>query len=324
MMNRSRSALLSVAAACLMAASPAAMAWPDQPVTMVLPGPPGSSPDRLTRLIADKLSQKWGQPVLIENRPGASTRLGATIVAQAEPDGHTLLSTFGTHSMLKALYPDTDFDPLEDFIPITQYAVPEIVLSVHPDSPYDSLEELVEGVKARGEPLEYAHFGTGSSFHFYGLMLGRDAGIDVLPVPYKGEALQITDLMGGHVEASFNSVGTAMPHARSGRVKPLAVIAEGQSAALPDVPTFEALGYPEFGTRGGWFGFLAPGGTPEAVVAQIETDVREVLNQPDVAKIMRDQGIEPVGSRRQDFAATMQEEAAKWQRLMKEFDVSVQ
>jgi tripartite-type tricarboxylate transporter receptor subunit TctC len=297
-----------------------AEAWPAKPVKIVLPGPPGSSPDRITRLIAERLSKQWGQPVVLDNKPGASTRLGSEIVARSAPDGYTLLSTFVTHTMAKLLYPETPYDPVKDFVAVTQYATPEVILAVRADSPYNSLKELAAGVKATQKPLRYAHFGNGSSFHFYGLMVGREAGFEVLPVPYKGEALQMNDLLGGHIESSFNSVGTALPHIRAGKVRALGIIAPSRSKVLPDVPTFEELGVHGMG-RGGWFGFLAPAGTPQPIVDKIAADVRTALKDPTLAKVMRDQGIEPVGSSPREFASVITKEVDQWRKLMTEFNV---
>mgnify|MGYP003576037702 CR=1 FL=1 len=313
----------SLVCAAAMACAPLsalAEAWPTKTVKIVLPGPPASSPDRITRLIAERLSKKWGQPVVIDNKPGASTRVGAEIVARSAPDGYTLLSTFVTHSTVKLLYPETPYDPVKDFVAITQYATPESILAVHSDSPYKSFQELVAGVKASKRPLRYAHFGNGSSFHVYGLIVGRESGIEVLPVPYKGEALQMTDLLGGHIESSFNSVGTALPHIRSGKVRPLGIITSERSKVLPDVPTFKELGIKGM-ERGGWFGFLAPTGTPQPIVDKVYRDVKEILGDPEVAKIMRDQGIEPVGSTPEEFGRTIRNEVEQWGKLLVEFNV---
>ena len=297
-----------------------AQAWPTKPVRIVLPGPPASSPDRITRVIGERLSKKWGQPVVVDNKPGASTRIGGEIVARSAPDGYTLLSTFVTHSTVKLLYPETPYDPVRDFAAITQYATPESILAVRSDSPYKSLQELAAGIKAEKRPLRYAHFGNGSSFHVYGLIVGREMGIDVLPVPYKGEALQMNDLLGGHVESSFNSVGTALPHIRAGKVRPLGIITSERSKVLPDVPTFKELGIKGM-ERGGWFGFLAPAGTPKPIVDKIYRDVKEILADPEIAKSMRDQGIEPVGSTPEEFGQTIRGEVEQWGKLLTEFNV---
>lgn len=317
--------LLPLLSACLLAAASAAVSaqsWPEKPVRIVLPGPPGSSPDRITRLLADHLNKQWKQPVVVENRPGGTTRIGAEIVARAAPDGYTLLSTFVSHGIVKLLYPETPYDPIADFAPVVQFVDTETVLVVRSDSPYKNFGQLVEGVKKRGQPLEIGNFGNGSSFHFYSLILGQGAGIDVLPVPYKGEALSLTDMMGGHVEASFNSMGTALPHIRDGRVRALAVLAPQRSRVLPDVPTFIELGFPRL-RAGGWFGMLAPAKTPKPVIDKIRVDVQAVLKQPEVTKWLRDQGLEPVFTSSEAFGQSMRNEAGEWAKLIREFKVSV-
>jgi tripartite-type tricarboxylate transporter receptor subunit TctC len=320
-MNTTRRFLLAAGAALgTLPLSALSQEWPAKPVKVIIPSAPGSSPDRLTRLIAERLGKQWNQTVVVENRPGASTRIGAGEVARAAPDGYTLLSTFGTHTMAKLLNAATPYDPVADFAAITQYAVPEVVMLVRSDSPYHSLKELVAGYKASGRPMRYGHFGNGSSFHFYGLVVGRNAGIDVVPVAYKGEALHLNDLLGGHLDVSFNSVGTALPHIRAGKLRALANVAPGRSKVLPDVPTFGELGYAGM-ERGGWFGWLAPAGTPQALVDKVSRDIAAIVNDPAMAKLMRDQGIEPVGSTPSEFAKAIPIEVQQWRKLMTEFNV---
>jgi tripartite-type tricarboxylate transporter receptor subunit TctC len=320
-MTKTRRLLLGIAAMSLLPIAGHAQEWPTKPVRIILPSAPASSPDRLTRLIAERLSKQWGQPVIVDNRPGASTRIGASEVARSAPDGYTLLSTFGTHTMAKLLNPDTPYDPVTDFAAITQYATPEVVMLVRSDSPYRSLSDLASGYKTSGKPMQYGHFGNGSSFHFYGLVVGRNAGIEVVPVPYKGEALHLADLLGGHLEVSFNSVGTALPHIRSGKVRALAIVAPGRSKVLPDVPTFTELSY-EGMERGGWFGFMAPAGTPSNVVEKVSRDIRAIIAEPSMTKLMRDQGIEPVTSSPKEFEKAIPLEVQQWRKLMKEFNVT--
>jgi tripartite-type tricarboxylate transporter receptor subunit TctC len=223
--------------------------------------------------------------------------------------------------MAKLLNPDTPYDPVTDFAAITQYATPEVVMLVRSDSPYRSLSDLAAGYKTTGKPMQYGHFGNGSSFHFYGLVVGRNAGIEVVPVPYKGEALHLADLLGGHLDVSFNSVGTALPHIRSGKVRALAIVAPARSKVLPDVPTFTELGY-EGMERGGWFGFLAPAGTPPSVVEKVARDIRAIVTEPSMTKLMRDQGIEPVASSPKEFEKAIPLEVQQWRKLMKEFNVT--
>ena len=320
-MTKTRRLLLVIATMSLLPIAGHAQEWPSRPVRIVIPSAPASSPDRLTRLIAERLSKQWGQPVIVDNRPGASTRIGAQEVARAAPDGYTLLSTFGTHTMAKLMNPDTPYDPVTDFAAITQYATPEVVMLVRSDSPYRSLSDLAAGYKTTGKPMQYGHFGNGSSFHFYGLVVGRNAGIEVVPVPYKGEALHLADLLGGHLEVSFNSVGTALPHIRSGKVRALAIVAPGRSKVLPDVPTFTELSY-EGMERGGWFGFMAPAGTPPSVVEKVSRDIRAIIAEPSMTKLMRDQGIEPVTSSPKEFEKAIPMEVQQWRKLMKEFNVT--
>ena len=221
----------------------AAQEWPTRLVKIVLPGPPGGAPDRVTLIIAERLSKMWDVPVIVENKPGATTRIGAEAVATAAPDGYTLLSTFNTHATLKILFPDMRFDPISSFEPVAHLVNTGVVLSVNAESPYASLRELLDAFKKSGQPLPYAHFGIGSGFHLHGLILGRQAGIEVLPVVYKGEALQMNDLLGKHIESSFNSVSTALPAVRGGKIRALAIVAPTRSSLLPDVPTFAELGF---------------------------------------------------------------------------------
>lgn len=297
--------------------------WPDKSVRIVLPGPPGSSPDRITRLLSERLTQKWGQTVVVDNRPGATTRIGAEVVAHAAPDGYTLLSTFLSHGIVRLLYPDTPYDPIADFTPVVQYVDAETVLVVRGDSPYQTLKQLIDDVKKRGRPLQIGNYGTGSSFHFYSLLLGQGAGIDVLPVPYKGEALSLAALLGGHIEASFNSVGTALPHLREGKIRALGLGSPQRSKAVPDVPTFPEMGLPRLLTTG-WFGLLAPAGTPKPIVAKIHDDIEAILREPETVKWLRDQGLEPAYGSTEDFGKVLVSERDRWAQLIKEFKVSVE
>ncbi|MCK9511769.1 MAG: tripartite tricarboxylate transporter substrate binding protein [Pigmentiphaga sp.] len=305
-----------------LAAAPAQAEWPEKPVRVVLPGPPGSSPDRITRLLADRLSQQWGQPVVVENRPGGTTRIGAGMVATAAPDGYTLLSTFSSHGVAKLLHPQTPYDPITDFAPVVKMAAPEVILVVRSDSPYQTLEQLVEDVKQRERPLEVGNFGVGSGFHFNSLILGKETGIDILPVPFKGEALSLADMLGGHVESSFNSVGTALPHIREGRVRALGLVAPQRSKVLPDVPTFVELGVPGL-REASWFGILAPAGTPQPVIDKVHADVQAILAEPEVTKWLRDQGLEPVFESPEAFGQSLAREVEVSGQLVREFNVTV-
>ncbi len=314
---------LLFAMASITALNTSAQQWPDKTVRIVIPSPPGGSPDRVTRVIADQLSKMWKQAVVVENKPGASTRLAAEYVADAPADGYTLLSTFGTHTMVKTLFPDTKYDPIASFAAITPFVGTEVVYVVNADSPYKTLKELTDAYKKSGQPLPYAHFGTGSSFHLHGLMLGRHAGIQMLPVPYKGEAPQLNDVLGKQIESSFNSVGTAAPHVKAGKIRALATIAPTRSTVLPDVPTFEELGYTGMNS-GGWFGLLAPSKVDKKIIDKISADVGTILRDPAIAQSFQQQGMQPMPLTSETFQRQMTMEVPKWRDLIQEFNVKPQ
>ena len=285
-------------------------AWPNKTVKIIMPSLPAGSPDRVTRMVAEKLSVRWGQPVVVEYKPGATTVIGTDFVARAPADGYTLLSTFTSLVQAPALLPKVPWDPERDFTPIVQLIRSEVILLVRSDSPYKTLGEFIAGAKtakANGAPLNYASFGNASSFHIYGEALKRGAGIDLTHIPYKGEAASIVDLIGGQVVSSFNSIGTAMPHIKSGRVRPLALVGSVRSKVLPEVPTFGEAGVAKLDTSG-WFGMLAPAGTPRSIVDKIANDTAQILALPEVTETLRGQGLEPTGLGPDAFARFLHED----------------
>ena len=301
----------------------AAQAWPTRPVKIILPSLPAGSPDRVTRLIADKLSVRWGQPVVMDYRPGATTVIGTEAAARAPADGYTLLSTFTSFVQAPALLAKVSWDPERDFVPVVQFIRSEVVLLVRSESPWKTLPEFIAAAKlakTAGAPLNYASFGNASSFHIYGEALKRGAGIDLTHIPYKGEAASITDLIGGQIVSSFNSIGTAMPHLKSGRVRALALVGAVRSKVLPEVPTFAEAGVPKLDTSG-WFGMLAPAGTPRAIVDRIAADVAQVLAMPEIAENLRAQGLEPTGFGPEAFARFIREDMLRWKTLTQELGI---
>ena len=300
-----------------------AQAWPTKPVRIVMPSPTAGSPDRVTRLIADKLAQRWGQSVLVENRPGATTVIGTEVVARAPADGYTLLSTFTSFVQAPALMAKLPWDPERDFVPVIQFIRSEVVLLVRADSPWKTLAEFItaaNAAKAAGAPLTYASFGNASSFHIYGEALKRGAGIDLTHVPYKGEALQITDLIGGQIVSSWNSIGTAMPHLKSGRVRALALVGAVRSKVLPELPTFAEAGVPKL-DMSGWFGLFAPAGTPRPIIDRIAADIGQVLALPEVADNLRAQGLEPTALGPDPFARFIRDDLGRWKALTQELGI---
>ena len=297
--------------------------WPTKPVKIIMPRLPAGSPDRVTRMVAEKLSVRWGQPVVVEYKPGATTVIGTDFVARAPADGYTLLSTFTSLVQAPALLPKVPWDAERDFTPIVQLIRSEVILLVRSDSPYKTLGEFIAGAKtakANGAPLNYASFGNASSFHIYGEALKRGAGIDLTHIPYKGEAASIVDLIGGQVVSSFNSIGTAMPHIKSGRVRPLALVGSVRSKVLPEVPTFGEAGVAKLDTSG-WFGMLAPAGTPRSIVDKIANDTAQILALPEVTEILRGQGLEPTGLGPDAFARFLHEDLLRWKTLTQELGI---
>lgn len=296
-----------------------AQAWPTKPVKIVMPSPPASSPDRYTRLLAEKLTQKWGVPVVVENKPGATAMIGTEYVAKQPADGYTLLSTFTSFVQAPILFPNAPYDPEKDFAPLTQTMLAEVIMEVRADSPYKTYADLIAAAKA-GAKLSYGSFGNGSSFHIYGETVKRAAGIQMTHVPYKGEALILNDLLGGQIDVGFNSIGTALPQIKAGKVRPMAIVSATRSKALPDVPAFPELGVPKL-NGGAWFGFFAPAGTPKAVVDKISADVNFFLLQTDMQKWLRDQGLEPTGMTPEQFTQFIKADLAKWRQLITELGI---
>jgi tripartite-type tricarboxylate transporter receptor subunit TctC len=287
--------------------------YPNKPVRIIVPSSPGNSSDIMARLIADKLSQTWGQPVLVENRPGADGRIGAEAVAKSAPDGYTLfLPNAGVITVNPALFGKMAYDPIKDFTPITQVATIVIVLAANPAVAANSVKELVALAQAKPGTLHYTSAGNRSGIPYLAGALLRDkAGIDIVHVPYKANAQAQQDLLGAQIEFMYDTLAATLPHVKSGRLKVLAIVGSQRSPALPGVPTLTEAGYP--GTEGdAWAGLFAPGGTPKAVVEKIHADVTAVLRQAEVRERLTALGLDVVGSKPDEFAALIKADTAKW------------
>lgn len=285
-----------------------------------MPSAAASSPDRLTRMVAEQLSKKWGQSVIVENKPGATSMLGTDFVAKAAPDGYTLLSTFTSFVQIPALIKKIPYNTEQDLLPITQLVDVETIFLVRADSPYQTFEDFVSAAKTAKVPLSFGSFGSGSSFHIYGEKLAKAKNITLTHVPYKGEALSTLDLVGGQLDSSFASIGTALPHIKSGKLRALGLVMPQRSKILPEVPTFLELNAkpPDIS---GWFGMFAPAGTPRAVVNKVYLDVKEVLERPESLKMLREQGMEPVLSTPEVFATKIHEDLLRWRMLLPEVNI---
>ena len=297
--------------------------YPSRNVVIVVPFPAGGVADLLPRLVAEKLTQKWGKPVLVENRAGASGNIGMAYVAQQPADGYTFaLAPAGNLTVNPTLFKNMPFDTAKDFTPVTLLANVPNVLVVHPSVPVKTFPELIAYAKANPGKLAFASPGPGSGAHLAGELLKLDAGIDMLHVPYKGLAPAVTDLMGGQVQMMFAGVSTIIQQVKSGKLRALAVAGPHRLDALPDVPTVAESGYPGFDVTS-WYGIVAKSGTPPDVIAKVQADMAEALRQPDIVKKLADLGLEPVGDTPKEFGAVIQAESRKWGDIVKKANIHV-
>ena len=295
----------------------AAAEYPSRSIRIVVPYPTGGGNDLLARMIAPKLAEKWGQTVVVDNRGGASGMIGAEIVAKSPPDGYTLLLCASPEAALNAtLYPKMAYDPVRDFVPITQLAVSSIVLTVHPSLPARSVQEYIALAKKQPGQLTYASVGAGTPHHIAGEWMKLLAGIDIIHVTYKGGGPQLVDLMGGHVHSAFVALPVVAPQLKSGRVRPLAVTTAKRSPAIPDVPSLSESGLTGFDVSQ-WYGVVVPAGTPGEITARLHAEIVELLKLPDIRARMMDFGAEPVGSTPAQFSELIRSEIAKYQKIVK-------
>lgn len=319
-------AALALIGSLSMASAPALAAKPDYPtgpVNIVLPFPPGGSTDVVARVIADKLSKKWGQPVTVDNRPGGGGLIGAQAVQRAKPDGSTLLLTLTTMVQTPHLHAKAPYDPRTDFAPITRIGTSNLVLVVHPDVPAKNLDEFVALVKANPGKYSYGSFGMGTSGHLYGHVFSKQQGLDMVHVAYRGEAPSVTDLLGGQVPAVIMSANGSKEHIASGRMRALAVTGASRAEVLPDVPTFEELGYKNMAVLG-WYGMFAPVGTPTDILIKVSDDVLGVIAEPEVKAKLGAIGVMLGGDGPQAFKEMIAHDYDYWGRVIKDAGVKVE
>jgi len=294
----------------------AAQSFPTKPVKIIVAFPPGGGTDIVARLVGARLADAWGQPVVIENRAGASGTIGTEIAARAEPDGHTLfMATMGNMTANQHLYAKMAVDPLRAFSPITKVVDVHFVLMANPSLPANNVRELIELAKQRPGEIPYSSSGPGGAPHLAMELFKRQANIDLMHIPYKGSGPSINDLIGGRVMVTMDSLVQSYPHIKSGRLKALAVLSPRRTALLPDVPTVgETLpGY----ALTNWFGLLAPVATPKDTVSKIYIDTSKVLKETDLRKKIADLGADVVGNSPEEFGAAMRAESAQWAEVIK-------
>ncbi len=314
------SRLLAAGAACcafLLAGAVLAQDFPTRPVRVIVPFSPGGAVDGPMRIVAQELGKRWGQQVVVENKPGAGATIGAEMVAKAAPDGYTLLLASQTNAISATLYTKLVFDPIEDFAPITLIGREPGVLVVNPALPVNTFQEFVAYVKARPGQVDYASSGNGSGQHLFMALLASMTGMKLSHVPYKGSAQATTDVLGGQVPVSIPGSAGMVGHIKAGKLRALAVTGSKRSPQLPDVPTVMESGVPGYEAYV-WMGLLAPKGTPAAVVDKISRDVVAVLAAPEVKAYMATAGIEIVGTTPAEFGTFFRAERAQWAKVVRE------
>lgn len=298
-----------------------AQAWPTKIVTIVVPFPPGGTTDVLAREVALKLSPAIGQQVIVENKPGAGATLGAAQVAKATADGHTLLMGAVHHTIASSVYSKLPYDFQKDFAPITTVALVPNILVVSADKPYKNLKDLT--AEAKKTKMSYGSNGNGTAQHMIGTQFQASIGAEILHVPYKGSAPLTTDLLGGQVDMSFDTITPVLPFIKAGKLTPIAVTTAKRSSTLPNVPTLQELGMKEMNI-GTWFGLLAPAATPKAVQEKLNAEVVKIIQSAEFKKKMFDIGAEPVGNKQDEMAKQIKEETEKFRHLVKVGKVTVQ
>ena len=314
-------AIAAACAPCCAAAqtvAPGAGQYPAKAIRIVTPYAPGGTADILARVVAQKLSEAWGQQVVIDNRPGASGMIGADIAAKAPPDGYTLLMAYTAEiAITQSLFKSMTYDPVRDLAPVTLAAVTPMIFVVHPSLPARNVQELIALAKTRPGELPYASAGNGSPAHLAFELLQRNTQVTIIHVPYKGAAPALTDLLGGHVVMFFSGMPPAMPHVKAGKLRAIAVSTAKRSPAAPDVPTVAESGVRDFDIST-WFGVLVPAATPKEIVAKLNAEISRALTLPDVKERLAREGAETAPNSPEQFGRFVQSEIAKFAKIIKE------
>jgi tripartite-type tricarboxylate transporter receptor subunit TctC len=321
-MNRIAVWIVGTAFATL-AALANAQSWPSKPIKWLVPFAPGGTTDILARVVGEKLTITLGQPVIVENKPGAGGGLGAEFTAKAAPDGYTIMGgTISTHAINASLYNKLPYDPIKDFVAITLIARVPNMLVINPSVSAGSVTELIVLLKANPGKYSFASSGNGTSQHLSGELFKTMAGVDMQHIPYKGSPPALQDVMGGQVTMTFDNITTAWPLAKGGKLRALAVTTATRSAIAPDVPTLAESGLPGFEV-GSWQGVFAPAGTPPEIVKRLNMEIVKILKLPDVSEKLVGLGAEPVGNTPEEFTAFVKAEVVKWADVVKKSGAKV-
>jgi tripartite-type tricarboxylate transporter receptor subunit TctC len=311
---------LTVTAGPVYCATAAVTEFPTRPLRIIVPLSAGAA-DTLSRTIGQKLNDAWGQPVIVENRPGAGTTLGSAMVAHATADGYTLLMATFSHAVNATFYKRLPYDTLKSFAAVTLVASAPNVLEVHPSVPARTTAELIALAKAQPGKLNFASAGNGSSSHLAGELFKLMSGIDIVHVPYKGSAPAMADLLGGHVQMTLDPLPSSIGNIRAGKLRALAVTTANRAPLLKDVPTLSESGLPGYDMNG-WSGLLVPAGTPKNITSRLHSEIVKVLNMPDVKSRFSGMGFETVGNSPSEFQAFIRREVEKWGKIVKSLNIS--
>jgi tripartite-type tricarboxylate transporter receptor subunit TctC len=296
--------------------------WPNKPVRIIVPFAAGGGTDLVARLTAQKLTEKYGQPFVVENRPGAGGSVGTDLVAKSKPDGYTLAVVSGSHTINPSLYKTLPYDTRKDFAAVSNLVSGPALMVVHPSVPASNVREFIALLKARPAGYAFASSGNGSPPHMGGELFNALAGVDMVHVPYKGNGPAYSDLIGGQVQVMFPNIATALQHVMSGKLKALAVTSKERSRIAPEIPTVAESGLPGYELNS-WFGLLAPAGTPAAIVNRLQQDIAKFYQQPELRDSLMAQGVEPLASKPGEFTAQIQSEIDYWARMFKRMKVSL-
>jgi tripartite-type tricarboxylate transporter receptor subunit TctC len=317
-------ALVALALAIVWPAAVSAQPYPTKPVRLIVPYPPGGGNDTLARLFGQKLTEAWGQQIVVDNRPGAGTTIGTALAARAVPDGYTmLLSSIASHAVAPNLYSKPGYDPVKDFAPITLLAIAPTVLCVNPSVPANSVKELLAMARAKPGELKYASGGNGTPPHMAGVIFAMMTGVKLLHVPYKGGGPAIAGLIGGETNMMFDTAASILPHVRSGKLKSLAIARSARLPEYPNLQTFAEAGVPGYEVNA-WYSMHAPAGTPRPIVMKWNLELVRILKLPDIDQRLKQLGSEPVGNSPEAFAKFVQAESAKYAKAIRESGTKVE
>ena len=294
-----------------------AESYPSKPIRIIVPYPPGGFNDTLARTLGQKLTEQWGQPVIVDNRPGGGTTIGTNLAAKAAPDGYTLLIVSFAFAVNPALHATLPYDTGKDFVPIVHAASTPNLLVVNPALPVKSVKELIALAKSAPGKLNYASAGNGSSNHLSMELFKSLTSVDMVHVPYKGSAPAVTDLIGGQVDLMFDNVPNVLQQVKAGKLRALAVSSKERSPSIKELPSVAESGVPGFDVSV-WFGVVAPAGTPQSVIAKLNAEINQILKRPEVVELFQAQGVKPIGGTPEAFSVFLRAQMTKWAKVVKE------